>query len=210
VTESSTPPPFGAQTPSNAISQSAESKKSSGPFSPDNPWTSKLTSHPQFGWYPAPALTLLREISAYEDELLLFAVPCGRFDTKGGYLLCTTQHLRWIQTSPTRADLFWSLSAAISEVGWTFFWLNDGTQFEMPKKAMTEKFTMKEFGELYRMVQQEAVWEKSHTVQPVNVVSNSSSAELNIADQLTKLADLFDRGVLTEKEFSEAKSRILG
>jgi len=77
----------------------------------------------------------------------------------------------------------------------------------MPKKAMTEKFTMTQFGELYRMVQQAVTWEKSHTAHAVTVVSNSSSGEPNIADQLTKLADLFERGVLTEKEFSEAKSR---
>jgi len=74
-------------------------------------------------------------------------------------------------------------------------------------QGQTEKFTMTQFGELYRMVQQAVTWEKSHTAHAVTVVSNSSSGEPNIADQLTKLADLFERGVLTEKEFSEAKSR---
>jgi len=41
------------------------------------------------------------------------------------------------------------------------------------------------------------------------VAFHKSSPELNIADQIEKIADLKEQGILTEEEFKKAKAKIL-
>jgi hypothetical protein len=67
---------------------------------------------------------------------------------------------------------------------------------------------MTEFGELFRIVQQAINWEESRAKQS-NSESPSANNEGNLVKQLSTLADLFDRGLLTEKEFADTKARLL-
>lgn len=78
--------------------------------------------------------------------------------------------------------------------------------------ATTDENTVlftKEAAEDFRSLR-DIVEERSAGTRSAHLTSASNTQPSNVAEELTRLADLRDRGVLTEEEFAEQKSRLLG
>ena len=60
--------------------------------------------------------------------------------------------------------------------------------------------------ELYQQIEDQ----RNRRVVRVDEVGDSGTGGTSTADGLAKLADLHDRGVLTDEEFAEQKARLLG
>jgi hypothetical protein len=78
--------------------------------------------------------------------------------------------------------------------------------------ATTDENTVlftKEAAEKFRELR-DIVEDRAAAARQGQSAAKSPSPSANVADELTRLADLRDRGVLTDEEFAEQKSRLLG
>lgn len=179
------------------------------PFETENPWLRRLFGMTEFGNVPGRAIALLGEVSPDPEERLLGAVRTQHGRYKRGYLLLTTQWLRWIQTIPTRTDEYWSYDYSLEISGGPVVGgvlrTPDGNQFQVRwAKA-------KDFAEVYRIVQQALIWDSDHAVVPSPAPpSAAGGAHDDLVGQLERLAALKRDGVLSEEEFIAAKRRLLG
>ena len=170
----------------------------------DNPYLQKLFSMKEYGYAPGKALNLLREVSPDPEEEFLSAIQCTNGTRKFGYLMVTTHYLRWIQTFPRRQDDFWTYGNPL-EVSGHVITTPDGLQFQTPA-AHARRFTA-----LYRVAQQAWHWEAGHAGEGPELTdrSKSSDATADVADQLERIAQLLEKGLLTPDEFSQAKAKLL-
>jgi DNA-directed RNA polymerase subunit RPC12/RpoP len=173
-------------------------------FETENPYLQKMFSMTEFGRAPGKALEMLREVSPDPDEALLCAIKCGNGMKNHGYLMATTHYLRWVQTFPRRQDDFWPYENPLMLDGHVLV-TPEGLQFQAPARAA------RSFAALYRVAQQAWNWEDEHA-DDEQVAVDSSPSSVNSSDmagQLERLGRLFEKGLLTPEEFTEAKTKLL-
>jgi hypothetical protein len=178
----------------------------------DNPWEKRIEESPLYGMVPNNKVELMKRVSADPNEKVISAIWVWHGWTKQGYLVITSNYLRWIQTFPSASqDLFFQLNSIIDKyddgalnyapiIGSV---INiDGLQFQVKEN----KTGAREFVKLYGMVQQ-ALLHGPHA--NTAKVESSGSKSSGIADELQKLAALKDKKMLTEKEYQTAKQQLL-
>jgi hypothetical protein len=178
----------------------------------DNPWEKRIQESPLYGMVPNNIVELMKRVSADPNEKVISSIGVWHGWTKLGYLVITSNYLRWIQTLPSGSeDLFFQLNTIIEKyddsalhyVPITGSVINiDGLQFQV--KA--NKTGAREFVKLYGMVQQ-SLLHQPH-VNPAKSESFGSQSS-GIADELQKLATLKEQKMLTEKEYQTAKQQLL-
>ncbi len=176
-------------------------------FDTDNPHLQKLFSMEEYGHAPGQALRLLREVSPDPEEEFLSAIKCRHGSTKWGYLILTTNYVRWIQAFPRKQDDFWTYDNPLQTHSGVIV-TPEGLQFQ------TSGSHARRFTALYRVAQQAAIWEMGHppeedVVVPVSAPSTMPTTNGDLAGQLERLAQLLEKGLLTPDEFSQAKARLL-
>jgi hypothetical protein len=124
------------------------------PNDTDNPWMQRVYSSSAYGQVPKHIIELLRRVSADENEKVIAAVWTrhGRF--KMGYLVATTNYLRWIETFPFKEDEFWQYNAVMETGGMFAFGFDKvltigGNNYQV--KGMKRA---NEFQKLYKNLQQ--------------------------------------------------------
>jgi hypothetical protein len=72
---------------------------------------------------------------------------------------------------------------------------------------------VKDFARLYRIIQQAIAWENSHVSEQsedsLPKAVSGAAAPPDLPGQLGHLGELFEKGLLTEVEFVQAKKRLL-
>jgi hypothetical protein len=188
--------------------EEAEQESVLEPFETPNPWLQKLFEMPAYGTVPSVALGLLREVSPDHDEVLLAAIKVQHGRVRRGYLLATTNWLRWIGTFPTRQDDLWSYDYKLEYRGLSLakavIILASGDQFQ------TWRVRGKPFVEMYNVIQQARVWNTANMDQiAVDAIAGRAapSAE-SLAEELRKLSEMHQQGILTAEEFAAAKQKL--
>lgn len=173
-------------------------------FDTNNPYLQKLFSMKEYGQAPGMALSLLREVSPDPEEEFLTAIKCKHGALNRGYLMVTTDYIRWIQVFPRRQDDFWTYNDVL-DVEHGVISTSDGNLFQ------TSRGRARKFAALYRVAQQAWLWEEGHTEAEVIVPGPLQSVALSadIADQLERIAQLLEKGLLTQEEFAQAKAKLL-
>jgi Short C-terminal domain len=189
----------------------AEQESMLEPFETSNPWLQKLFAMPSYGRVPVTAINLLREVSPDEEERLLTAMKVHHGALRSGYLLATTKYLRWIQTFPTRQEDVWGYDHKLEYKGIGLgltrgvIILASGDQFQ------TWRARGKPFAQMYSIILQAVVWEASNADQTVVAAISRppQSPSASIADELRKLSEMRDHGILTSEEFAAAKQKLV-
>jgi hypothetical protein len=182
------------------------------PFETPNPYLQRIFTLEAFGSAPAAAVSLLREVSPDDEEKLITALRTRHGSLRSGYLLATTSYLRWIQTVPGRRADYWDYSYPIEVVGGpmqsTVVRVVSGDQFQMRwSKA-------KALSEIYQYLQQAIAWEVQHQETEAPTPRVGTTGEFargdGLGSELERIAGLYQQGLLTNEEFSQAKERLLG
>jgi len=177
-------------------------------FDTPNPWLQKLFSMPGYGTVPTVAIGLLREVSPDRDERLLAAVKSEHGRMRRGYLLATTKWLRWIRTFPGRADDQWGYDYKLEYKGISItkavIILGSGDQFQ------TYRTRAKPFVQMVNVIQQAMMWDAAHTDQTVvEALSTPVLPAGSLSEELQKLAEMHQQGILTPEEFAAAKQKLM-
>ena len=177
-------------------------------FDTPNPWLQKLFNMPNYGTVPAVAVGLLREVSPDSDERLLTAIKAEHGRMRRGYLLATTKWLRWIRTFPGRADDQWGYDYKLEYKGISLtkavIILGSGDQFQ------TYRSRAKPFVQMVNVIQQAMMWDADNTEQMVvDAMATSAPPPSSLAEELQKLADMHQQGILTPEEFAAAKQKLM-
>jgi hypothetical protein len=175
------------------------------PFETENPFLREVFARKDYGQVPARAADLLLLNSPDPDEHLLAAMRTKHGGYRRGYLLITTKCLRWVQTFPYRDSDHWPLEYSLEIQGGPLqgglIYPAGGRQFQIRwGKA-------KAFGEIYRLVQQAEEWESSRAFEAAQQPSREARS---LAEELERLSELYERGLLDDVEFRTAKARLLG
>lgn len=174
------------------------------PFETDNPWLLRLFQHRAFGRAPAAAATVLREVSADEDEMLFLAIRVRHGMLRTGFLLLTTHGVRWVQTVPIRSNDYWPLAAGIRMSGA----LGGGGVLHVPTGQQFQGLwtQCRAFVECFQLAQQAAGW--AEQAEARDAAPPTPAPVAGLADEVTRLAELHRAGVLTDDEFAAAKAKL--
>jgi putative oligomerization/nucleic acid binding protein len=181
-------------------------------FETENPYLLKLFSMKEFGRAPGSAIRLLQDITPDPTEALLCAAKCHHGTWSRGYLIITTDYLRWIQTIPVRDNDLWTYDNSLL-VNHRALVTPDGLQFQLGSAHGARRFA-----ELYRVAQQASLWDEANpidetvatTMSPlVPQLTTQPSASPDMVDQLERLAQLSEKGLITPEEFTQAKNKLL-
>ena len=181
------------------------------PYSTENPWLQQLFAAPEYGEISPKAIEALRSVSPDQDEQLVAAIECMNGPMRIGWLLATTTCLRWVRRRPTRAqdawDYGWKVSASSMGPGGI---LHVGDLIFQCAGMFSAK-SAKRFAESHRAMQQALIWESTNTdARVVAALTEPPSTGASLAEEIRQLADLHQQGILSDEEFSAAKSKLVG
>ncbi len=174
-------------------------------FETDNPWLRRLFAHPWFGHVPAGSMARLRDVTPDPEERLVAAIVTRHGRLSVGYFMLTTFCMRWTEIAPLHRNDFWPYESGLSLDGFPMVGgilvTADGNQFQ------TRWGKAKAFHECYTLMLQASVWDADHAPDD----ETTASVEVtDLPDQLRRLADLYEKGLLNDAEFAAAKARLIG
>jgi len=123
------------------------------PFRTDNPYLRRLFAMKEFGRAPGKAIQVFRDRVIDPDEKMLAAFKSQHGRLKWGYLIMTTDYLRWIQTLPLQDEEMFEYTDRIEQVG-SMIRVPTGDQFQLRGFGAGRKFKA-----LYQVAQQAHLWQ---------------------------------------------------
>lgn len=175
----------------------------------ENPWLDRIFGSPAYSLVPKEIKNLMSRVSADENEKVFGAVWTRHGKWKMGYLIATSDYLRYIQTFPWKEDDFFDYSAVMGNtrlLNNKILHIHDRNyQIRGGKKAV-------KFLEMYKNIQQGISFELSgHGKIPENNAPVAQpDREASITTDLQNLAKLHQEGALNADEYRAAKSQLLG
>jgi hypothetical protein len=134
----------------------------------------------------------------------------ARYGGGTGLLVLTNRRLLFLKDGMMKQTLEDFPLDKVSSVQWSSgLTLGKLTIFASGNKAEVDQVQKKDGKDLADHVR-ERIAGGSASSGPVSTPAASSSAAASVADELKKLAELRDAGVLTEGEFAAQKARLLG
>jgi len=183
-------------------------------FETDNPYLNRIFEEINKLRIPTKAVNLFLRVSPDDDELLVAALPCSNGGVRRGFLLATTEYLRWAQSFPTDFDRFTTYDYPITykkiDLGKGLITTADGWQYQTHYSISG---SAKAFYNIYQLMQQSIGWNQSKGPQPSDPPQSNEPAYVTSPDlpaQLERLSKLFESGLLDEDEFKAAKRQIIG
>lgn len=136
-----------------AQSESEDAEVTLQPFDTDNPFLRKLFGIKEFGRAPGRALAVYRQRVIDPDEKMLAAFKSQHGRLKWGYLILTTDYVRWIQTVPRQDEELYQYTDRIEQEG-SMIRLPTGDQFQLKGFGSGRKFKA-----VFRLAQQANLWQ---------------------------------------------------
>ena len=122
------------------------------PFDTDNPYLRRLFTMKEFGRAPGRALQIYQQRVIDPDERMLAAFKSQHGRMRWGYLILTTDYLRWIQTLPLQDEEMYEYNDRIEQVG-TMIRLPTGDQYQLKGFGAGRKFKA-----IFQVAQQASLW----------------------------------------------------
>jgi hypothetical protein len=146
------PPPATVNAP---VSQpeSEDAEVALQPFDTDNPFLRKLFGIKEFGRAPGRALAVYRQRVIDPDEKMLAAFKSQHGRLRWGYLILTTDYVRWIQTVPRQDEELYQYTDRIDQEG-SLIRLPTGDQYQLKGFGSGRKFKA-----VFRLAQQADLWQ---------------------------------------------------
>lgn len=122
------------------------------PFVTDNPYLRRLFTMKEFGRAPGRALQVYQQRVIDPNEKMLAAFKSQHGRMRWGYLILTTEYLRWIQTLPVQDEEMYEYSDRIEQVG------------AMIRMPTADQYQLKGFGSgrkfkaIFQVAQQASLW----------------------------------------------------
>lgn len=196
------------------FSQIHNGKKYVVPLSPEsvNPWDAKIASSPLYGQLPGKIGSLMSRMTADDTELIVGSVWATHDVFKLGYLIATSEYIRWVQVFPTKSDEFWQYNTRVfidSPTGRTLTPLViNGEVFEL--RGITNFGKAKKFKKLIELVQQSILHDAKSGDHP-NSAPQAATQDGGVdIHGLERLAALRKSGALSVSEYESAKKQLLG
>lgn len=183
-----------------------------------NPWLKKIASSPMYGKVPENIVELMKRVSADPKEKVISAIWTWHGVMEQGYLVITTEYLRWIRIFPSgNEDEFFNFGQSMDKYGDNA--LTDapivGTVLNVAGLQFQVKFNKnaaREFKQLYGVVQQTLMHHGSnqeHSPEHEKEKHIERKTSGGVADELEKLAALHKQKILTDEEFQSAKQKLI-
>jgi Sec-independent protein translocase protein TatA len=179
------------------------------PNDTDNPWMQRVFSSPAYGLIPSNITSLMKRVSADENEKVIGAIYTwhGRLQ-RLGYLVLTTHYLRYIQFFPLREDEFWVHDTVLHKES------NIEKRLSVHDRmfqAISSRRRVNAFQKMYKDLQQALFHEESKAAEAEQKHQEAKAAPVSsVSDELERLVALHQQGMLSDGEFRHAKQRILG
>lgn len=122
------------------------------PFVTDNPYLRRLFTMKEYGRAPGRALQIYQQRVIDPDEKMLAAFKSQHGRMRWGYLILTTEYLRWIQTLPLQDEEMYEYTDRIEQVG-SMIRLPTADQFQLKGFGAGRKFKA-----IFQVAQQASLW----------------------------------------------------
>ena len=142
--------PFQVTAPANDAGAEAEITLQS--FATENPYLRRLFTMKEYGRAPGRALQIYQQRVIDPDEKMLAAFKSQHGRMRWGYLIMTTDYLRWIQTLPLQDEEMYEYTDRIEQEG-TMIRLPTGDQYQLKGFGAGRKFKA-----LFQVAQQASLW----------------------------------------------------
>jgi hypothetical protein len=173
-----------------------------------NPYIETIERHPGYGRYDAKVPDILRQATLDPDERPISAVKVGHGQGHIGLLILTSQRIRWIEKFPRRTHDHWPLEfgVVLHRAFPPVLLIPPSGDLFQGRDLFSSSYKL--FVALSQLMAESIRWEAEHAaVEPVPVIIQGASGSLT--DELERLAQQVEHGLLTPDEFTAAKQRLL-